>query len=856
MSVNRRNFLKWSAASTAAAAAAVTAPSLLGPREAEAKIGELAYEGEMGTWVASTCQGCTSWCSIQGLVVGEKVVKVRGNPASASGGRICPRPHLAIQQLYDPDRVKTPLKRTNPEKGRGIDPKFVPISWEEAIDTIADRIMALINAGESHKYLLLRGRYTYMNEIMYGTFPKLIGSPNNISHSALCAEAEKFGRYYTEGLWDYADADLSNTRYLLAWGWDGIASNRQTPWFIKQMGTVKDRARITAIDPRLSATAAKADRWLPIIPGTDSALQVAIAHVILSEGLWNKQFVGDFEDGKNYFVPGQEVPVEVIVGEKTLPVVFMEKHTNGVVAWWNLELRNRTPEWAEEITGISAKEIREVSREFAEAGSKAISWVSPGASMQVRGAYASMGGHALNGLVGSCDAEGGILQANSVPVEHSPDVKPYLPEELAKALKHKKIDQRGTKGFPAINKKSGGGVVTSRVAQAILDEDPYDIKVAIGYWNNFVFSSNGTDRWEKAMAKLPFFAHITTNIAEMSMFADIVLPAKMHMFERYGYIKNKQNMYGYLSLHRPLVKPYADARTDETEVPFMIAQALAKKGYDVPLRYFQENFKDPESGKIPETPEEFDLFAVKFYTQPIWSGASNDKGDTINGWNDLLEKGVWKTKRFVPGKKIDNFKTETKKFEFYSETLKKVMIEHAEKNSISVDEAFAAANYTCQGELCFVPHFEPPVRHGDEKEFPFIFSDHRSRLNREGRSQNTPWYYGMLDVDPGGVVDKDVTKINPLDGKKLGLKDGDRIRISSLQGSIESEVKLWEGTRPGVVLKCFGQGHWAYGRVGSEVFGSLPRGGNNNDILVYDWERLSGSNPRHGGLTRVKIEKI
>jgi anaerobic selenocysteine-containing dehydrogenase len=229
---------------------------------------------------------------------------------------------------------------------------FVPITWDEAIDTIADKIMELIKAGESHKYLLMRGRYTYMNEIMYNTFPKLIGSPNNISHSAICAEAEKFGRYYTEGFWDYADADLDNTKYLLGWGWDGLSSNRQTPWFIKQMGEMKDRARITTIDPRLSSTAAKSDRWLPIIPGTDGALALAIAHVILSEGRWNKEFVGDFADGHNYFISGSEVPTEVMVEDKLVPVEFKEIHTHGVVAWWNLELATRTPEWAEKITGI------------------------------------------------------------------------------------------------------------------------------------------------------------------------------------------------------------------------------------------------------------------------------------------------------------------------------------------------------------------------------------------------------------------------------------------------------------------------------------------------------------------------
>jgi anaerobic selenocysteine-containing dehydrogenase len=838
--VNRRDFIKLSAA-TAGAAGIASVPFVSANEE---KI-----SGELGKWIATTCQGCTSWCSVEGYVLDNKLIKVRGNANSKGNhGQICPRPHLAIQQVYDQDRVKTPLKRTNPKKGRNEDPKFVPISWDEAIDTIADKIMELIKTDETHKFCLMRGRYTHMNEIAYGTFPKLIGSPNNISHSSICAEAEKFGRYYTEGFWDYADFDLENTKYVLGWGADPIASNRQVPHFINIWGHVLDNATVTIIDPRLSATAAKAHKWLPIIPGEDSALAVAMAHVILSHGVWNKEFVGNFKEGKNLFVAGQQVEDETS---------FNEIHTHGVVKWWNLELFDKTPQWAEGLTGISAKDIIKTALDFANAGSRAISWVSPGAAMQIRGSYASMAAHALNGLVGSVDAVGGILQGSSVPSEKPADVTPYLNEQIAKALKNKKIDQRGTPLFPALNKKTGGGVVTANVANAILAEKPYDLKMAIGYWNNFVFSVNGTDVWEKAMEKLPFYAHITTNLAEMTMYADIVLPAKMHMFERWGFSKNKQNLHGYLTIHQPLVKPLGDAKTDETEVFWLLSEALAKKGYDAPLRYYKENYKDPQTGKEPTTAEEFDLYALKYFTKPIWDGSSNEKGDTINSWDELLQKGVWSTKRYVPGKKIDNFATETKKFEFYSQTLKKVLEEHVEKNKLaSVDEAMEFANITARGDKVFVPHYEPVVRYGDEKEFPLIFAEHRSRLNREGRSQNVPWYYAIKDVDPGDEIEKDVTKINPITAKAHGLKDGDKIKITSLQGSMESVVKLWEGTRPGVAIKCFGQGHWAYGTVASESFGKKPRGGNNNDIHIHEYDRLSGSTARHGGTARIKIEKI
>ncbi|MHC4457729.1 MAG: molybdopterin dinucleotide binding domain-containing protein, partial [Planctomycetota bacterium] len=97
--------------------------------------------------------------------------------------------------------------------------------------------------------------------------------------------------------------------------------------------------------------------------------------------------------------------------------------------------------------------------------------------------------------------------------------------------------------------------------------------------------------------------------------------------------------------------------------------------------------------------------------------------------------------------------------------------------------------------------------------------------------------------------------LNPIDGKKLGIKNGDTIRLISKTGQIECHAMLWEGTRPGTVAKCYGQGHWAYGRVASKQFGKTPRGGNNNDIIPADYDRLSGSTAFYG-ITRVKVVKV
>ena len=840
--MSRRTFVKASAAAGAGIAlGAGLTPKLTALAEAQTAAGK-----EAGQWIGSTCQGCTSWCSNQVYVVDGRAVKVRGNPNSKVNGEAgCPRSHLALQQVYDPDRIKTPMKRTNPKKGRNEDPEFVPISWDEALNTIADKIMELRNNNETYKYMLMRGRYTYMRDILYDRMTKIIGSPNNISHSAICAEAEKFGPYYTEGYWGYRQYDVQRARYILLWGADPLAANRQVSHYSAVWGDAIDSATIAIAEPRLSATAAKADEWLPLKPGTDGALAVAIAHVLLTEGLWYKEFVGDFTDGQNRFVAGD------FVDEET----FEEIHTNGLVKWWNLELIDKTPQWAAEITGLPVEQITRVAIGYGKAAPHAISWLGGGPCMQVRGSYASMAVHALNGIVGAVDNVGGTQQSNKEYTSKFPNPDDFMDEIAKKGKKHGKIDHRGRLEFPSLNGgKSGGGVVTNNAAEGILNADPNDIKVAIAYMNNFAFSCPQPERWERALAKIPFLAHITTNASEFSWFADILLPDTHHMFEKWGYVKSIGNGYRQVTLMQPLVKPVWEYKIDETEIPWMIAEKLAEKGFDNLLRHFKE-YKDPETGKAPTNEKEFALYALKHATQNLWDPAKYKGGDKFNGWEDLLKAGVWNSDPYPYRKKWSNMKTKTKKFEFYSETLKEALEKHAEKHETTIDHVLEVCNYQARGEMAFVPHYEEAFIAGDEKEYPFIHVDYKSRLNREGRSANCTWYYDFKDLDPGDVAWEDVAKLNPIDANGLGLKDGDRIKLISPSGSLTCTAKLWEGVRPGTIAKCYGQGHWAYGRVASMDFGKVPRGGSSNDIIPAQYDRLSGATAYYA-TTRIKIEKV
>lgn len=619
------------------------------------------------------------------------------------------------------------------------------------------------------------------------------------------------------------------------------------PATIRRFGDVLDSATVAVVDPRMNSSAAKAHEWLPIKPGEDGALACAIAHTILTNGLWNKDFVGDFKDGVNRFKAGQTVE------EST----FEANYTNGLVAWWNLALKDMTPQAASRITDIDAGQIIRVARGMGEAAPNVVVWMGPGASMHVRGAYSAMAVHALNGLLGSADNEGGTLSKSKITVASFPSYSDYQDELAKKHTKMQKIDQRGYKEFPALNGgKSGGGVVTNNVANAVLADDPYPIKAAIGYMNNFVFSCTGAGRWEKAMEKIPFFAHITTHAAEMTQYADIVLPAAITTFEKYGYVKAKANKFATTTLVLPVVDRMWNVYVDETEIPFLLAEKLKDRGFSNLYDYFRNEYADPETGIKPANEAEFGENVLKVVTAPVWDGKKDIGGDRINEWQAFVERGMWNSDEYVYRSRWGKFKTKTKKFEFYSETLKEALGKHAERHATSIDDILATCKYEATGELAFVPHYEVPYRYGSRSEYPFDFVDYKSKLNREGRSANSPWYHEFKKVDVGGKSWEDSFLINPADAQRLNIADGDDVEVTSVVASISGVARHMPGLKPGTIAKCYGMGHWAYGRVASDYQNARPKGGSNNLLMPDDYERLSGSTVRNGGFAGVRIRKI
>ena len=497
--------------------------------------------------VTSACQGCLSNCPVQVTIEDERAVRVRGNAAStATGGGVCPALAITLEQEYDPDRVAMPLRRRNPRKGRGVDPQFEPVTWDEALDEIADRMMALREAGHPERLALAKGRSTGISEVLTRVLPEIYGTPNSFNHDSICADAEKLATGAMDGVYDYHDYDWEHLECAILWGADPIASNRQKAYARRALPEALRRGvPVFVVDPRRSMTAELVERearrkgsasagdsngltasdaggsglcdlsprdsaahvsglrvypaaepsdagcWVPVVPGTDGALASAIARVILVEGLWNRDYVGDFKDGENLFAEAAQLKGAVD------EAFFQERFTHGVCAWWNEELFDKTPEWAEAETGVPASLIVRMARTFARAGQRSVSWISPGVAMSARGLYSGMACYALNGLVGSIGAEGGVLAFPSLPVKKLPSTEPYRDGAARRACSSPRVDIPQRADFLCAKAgRAHRAPVTNLIPEAI---EGGRVDMLVAYWCNYPFSCTGASRWERAL---------------------------------------------------------------------------------------------------------------------------------------------------------------------------------------------------------------------------------------------------------------------------------------------------------------------------------------------------------------------
>jgi anaerobic selenocysteine-containing dehydrogenase len=358
--------------------------------EAEMKKSEI-YED---VWIPTQCRRCQAMCGILAHRVNGVVVKLEGNPDSTAGskGGLCPKGLAGLQLLYDPNRLNVPLRRTNPEKGIGVDPKWQEISWDEALDEIATRLKKAVDEDPS-KIMLVGGMGAgpVSNQILMPLLSTPKGHPvHYFGRGIICGSAGHLVNQMFHAAF-IQNPDWKRCNYQIQFGTNaGYAhfwqySNRLA------LEAIERGMKLVVFDPVHSYAAAKATEWVPLIPGTDAAVCLAMLNVIVNEleiydtaflkqktnvpyltcpdGRYvrdkatKKPMVWDTTDNKAkiYDDPG--------IGDYDLDGIYEINGTKCRPVWQLLRERFKEypPEKASEISGVPAATIRRIATEFAQA---------------------------------------------------------------------------------------------------------------------------------------------------------------------------------------------------------------------------------------------------------------------------------------------------------------------------------------------------------------------------------------------------------------------------------------------------------------------------------------------------------
>ncbi|MDH3974965.1 MAG: molybdopterin-dependent oxidoreductase [Deltaproteobacteria bacterium] len=484
--VTRRQFLKVSGA----AAAGVAIGSRDSVKAMELERGERAYNYGRIAQLREPYYSVTPYGKLKSPVEvfvenEETVVQVAGHPAHiASRGRSKALDLVSHYELTDPDRIKFPLKRTG-KRGEGY---FKKISWEEALKEIAKNVNESLNENGPDSIALVRGE-----DVGGGEFRRFMHTLGSTSIFEMAGDAnKKTGQKLTWGA-DIEVPDFSKSKYILNFGsniYETFEPHAQT--LID--GRIDNHAKLVTFDPRMSMTAGKSDEWIPLTPGTDGLVALAMANVIMSEGLADEDFINEWTN---------------ITAEKL--AAHLEKFT---------------PEKAEEESGISADTISRLAIEFAKAKPATV-FSYRGASSHSNGVYTERAIMLLPIITGNVEVEGGYCLPRRVNWN---DIQPVPPVPKGSVVKNGST-------FPYL--VSSKGLKTG---------------VLFNYNSNPAYSASAAPYWRQTLKDetlLPFTVAIAPFMSETAALCDIVLPEALYL-ERFEPVTSPSSLMPWVGVRTPL----------------------------------------------------------------------------------------------------------------------------------------------------------------------------------------------------------------------------------------------------------------------------------------------------------------
>lgn len=554
------------------------------------------------TWAKTVCQICPAGCGLDVRRIDNRVVKVEGNPLHRlNHGRVCPKAHANTQVLYDPDRLQAPMRRVG-ERGAG---QWEEISWDEALTTLTDKLAELRANGEAHTALFLKGNAPgHLNDLI-DRFCRAYGTPNIAGFSSQCTNAERASHLLTQGWYDRAAYDWGDTLYVIFFGgsfledWQPQVQMLSAYSFIRR-GRPTERGRIIQVGSRLSVSAHKADEWVPIKPGTEGALALAMVHVIIKENQHDRTFIED--------------------------------NTSGFEEFSEMVLAEYSPETVSGITGVPAETIKRLARELAGAR-PAIAAAGQGLGIGTNAVFNNAAINALNAVLGSIDVPGGVLKQRYPAFAEWPDVA--MPD-----LSQPRLDGAGGEKYPLAN------CVYHELPDRILTADPYPVKALLMVDSNPVFDSAGAKRWQEAIAQIPFIVSFSSFADESAQYADLLLPDHTPL-ERLSDVTPPAGIgRALVGIGPAAVEPLYNTRhtgdvllTVAQSLGGPVAEALPFADFEELLKYRFEGVFNAGEGSIQAA--SFDEF-----------------------WAELLKRGVWEGPRYQYGNWEEVLTTESGTFEF------------------------------------------------------------------------------------------------------------------------------------------------------------------------------------------------
>ena len=503
----------------------------------------------------SVCTICdpTTQCGLDCYVKDGRIIKVEGsleNPHSA--GTLCSKGAAQRQWVYHEDRLRTPLKRVGP-RGSG---EMVPISWTEALDTVAENLQRL------------RAESGPESVIFYCGYPKQLrpflqrlafqfGSPNYCTESSTCFTAMAMAWRLDYG--QMAGPDMAHTKCMLVWTGNPFYAN--TP-VARRLMDARDRGvKFIVVDPRNSPIAAIADLHLKLRPGTDGALALAMANVIISEGLYDREFVSEWTRGfDEYRSYAAEFPLDR----------------------------------AEQITGVPAAQIREAALLYATSKPAAMMPSSTPVVHHTNGVQNQRAAAALVGLSGNFDIPGGNVSQPPSWLEVGGAGFTTRDYQFKMPRKWSDMPPRlGADRFPVWTEMIDQGQAMDMPRQ-ITTGDPYPLRALVGFGMNYrMFPASKA--WLEAVQTLDFICAVDLFTTDTTKYADIVLPAcgSVERSEVRGYPQK------YVICTQPAIEPLGESRSD-TDIILGLAQKL---GLD--YQKYDETSSEDLGGFLPNGAPDF-----------------------------------------------------------------------------------------------------------------------------------------------------------------------------------------------------------------------------------------------------------